>query len=106
MSENYLPVRLAKKPSLIERNPMPKSKRDPILKANHSGSLATCKRLQRGRDYFLERLTCTGMDLIRDLQCASPRDLVRGLKANGMNIVWELDRVTESGARVSRWTLL
>lgn len=76
------------------------------MKKNHISDLATSKRLQVGAAYFRRRLTVTGMEIIRDLKSASPRDLVKELRGNGLNIVREFGGTTQSGARITRWSLL
>ena len=71
----------------------------------HMATIESSPRLQKGRDYFKEVKTATTLDMIKAGIAASPRDLVRALRVNGMNIVTEFERTTDNGSRVFRYTL-
>ncbi len=76
------------------------------LRRQHCGSLATCDRLKRGREYMLKMGKATTKQICRDLGVASARDMIRSLRANGMNILTTYEGKSRSGAMVYAFTVI
>lgn len=74
------------------------------MKKHHICDLKVNKRLQNAARWIRQRKTFTGLEMIRAGISASPRDLCRALKFNGMNLIRETER-SKTGGRISRWTL-
>ena len=72
----------------------------------HQGSVETCDRLKEGRDFFLRFKAATTIQINRMLNTASPRDLVRGLRANGMEVKRDYLGINRNGKRVHRYTFI
>lgn len=75
------------------------------LLRQHAGNISTCKRLQAGRDYFRRWLSRTSIQIARDLDRVSARDLIRGLRENGFKFDRDCEGKNSNGAIVYRWTL-
>lgn len=74
-------------------------------KQQHQGSLATCGRIKEAWVYFLRHKKRTSIQINHDLNTASPRDVVRALRANGMILDGECLGKNANGKLVYQWTL-
>lgn len=79
--------------------------RTPEMKKKHFCDVTVNKRLQRAKKWIEQRLTFTGIEMTQAGISASPRDTIRELNGNGMNILRETER-SPTGARISRWSLM
>lgn len=74
---------------------------------NHSGSIETSKLLKRADKWVRAKLTWTSREMRDAFDSCAPRDVIRHLKSNGLNISpARHERTTEDGRRVFRWDLL
>jgi len=76
------------------------------LRRQHQGSIATCGTIKEGAHYFRRFITRTSIQINHDLNTASPRDLVRKLKANGFDFKGHPLKKTANGKIPYQWTLL
>lgn len=79
--------------------------RTELMIKNHICDLKVNERLQNAERWIRQRITFTGLEMTQAGISASPRDLIRSLRMNGMDIVLERE-ISKSGARISRWTLM
>lgn len=76
------------------------------MRENHIGDVETSGRLKEGLAYMRRygRLGPTGLKIAKDLNCTSPRDLMRHLKRNGLPISKAIYAGrSENGRPMFRW---
>lgn len=80
----------------------------PTLRHSHSGSIETCYPLKEAAKWVRKHLTWTGREFENALGVRSCRDIMKHLKANGLNISEgyfdHTDPLTKK--KVYRWDLL
>ena len=78
------------------------------LRAAHSGSIETCYPLKKAAAWVRKHLTWTGLEFEDALGVRSCRDVMKHLRANGLNICDAYFDHTSAatGKKVYRWDLL
>ncbi len=78
----------------------------PELRRQHQGNIATCKAIQEYAAYFRKYGRRTSIQINRQLDTASPRDVVRKLKANGFKFESGNYGKNNNGKIVFWWRML
>ncbi len=76
------------------------------LRRQHQGNIATCKAIQEYAAYFRKGGQKTSIQINRELNTASPRDVVRKLRANGFRFDSGCAGKNLNGKMIFWWRML